>query len=277
MQVINGYEDFKLAFSKEGIPQNKLKYWMDYHTKYEMIFNTIFKDLYMTDLENVKVMVEGTDFSEIMRKAEKSLEKISIKAIKETIEKCITFFNFQQEFDVYLLVGLGHIDGTALKAGKPFIYLGLERLTNTDVEALIIHEFNHLVRFSTLKEFENLSVGQLVIAEGLATLSPLVVNKLEFSEKNIKKALFVSEREFIEFNQYREKIINRLNNDFDKRLTPALMKKYFMKNEKAELCRSGYFYGVHIIKLLLDYGWKLEDLTVLSSKIILDEYFKTND
>jgi uncharacterized protein YjaZ len=232
----------------------------------------------MTDLENVKSMVKDTDFNQLAQQAEESLLVNSIRDIKAIVDKCISFFNFQQDFDVYLLVGLGHIDGTALKAKKPFIYLGLERLVNTDVEALIEHEFNHLVRFNTLREYEDyrMSVGQLVVAEGLATLTPLVINNMEFSETNIRKALFVSEMELLSFKNNIDKIVGEINADFDKEITPSLMAKNFMKNLDSELGKSGYFYGVQIIKLLIDKGWNLRDLTTLNSQSIMGEYNSCN-
>jgi uncharacterized protein YjaZ len=274
MQIINGLEHFKQAVSKINRQQDKVQFWMEYYNEYNMIFNTIINRLYMTDLENVKSMVKDTDFNQLAQQAEESLLVNSIRDIKAIVDKCISFFNFQQDFDVYLLVGLGHIDGTALKAKKPFIYLGLERLVNTDVEALIEHEFNHLVRFNTLREYEDyrMSVGQLVVAEGLATLTPLVINNMEFSETNIRKALFVSEMELLSFKNNIDKIVGEINADFDKEITPSLMAKYFMKNADYELGKSGYFYGVQIIKLLIDKGWNLRDLTTLNSQSIMGEY-----
>jgi hypothetical protein len=275
MEIINGLSHFKEAVTKVDQHQNKTDAWMGYYYKYGEIFNTIFEKLYMTDLDTIKAMVNTVDFNQLAQQAEGSLLVNSIKNIHRIIGNCNVFFDFQKDYDVFLLVGLGHIDGTALNSSKPFLYFGLERLQYINVENLIQHEFNHLVRFNSISEFESItkmSVGQLAVAEGLATLTPLVINKMEFSDINISKALFISEQELSEFKNNKDKIIENLNNDFDKELTPSLMAEYFMMNEDSELGKSGYFYGVQIIKLLMEKGWNLRNLTVLDTQSIIAEY-----
>ena len=153
----------------------------------------------MMDMEFIKDMVRDMDLETLSKEAEAAIRMHPVKELKEIISNSADYYNFEDHYDIYLLVGLGHVDGTALPSEIPFLYLGLERLRNSDIEMLIQHEFNHLVRFNSIEEVNEemgMTVGQLSIAEGLATLAPLIMNELELNEVNIKEGLFVNDEEF---------------------------------------------------------------------------------
>ncbi|WP_169738728.1 DUF2268 domain-containing putative Zn-dependent protease [Salinicoccus luteus] len=139
----------------------------------------------MMDMESIKDKVRDMDLETLSKEAEVAIQMHPVKELKEIISDSADYYNFADYYDVYLLVGLGHVDGTALPSESPFLYLGLERLRNSDIKMLIQHEFNHLVRFNSIEEVNEemgMAVAQLAIAEGLATLAPLVTNELELNE-----------------------------------------------------------------------------------------------
>ncbi|MCM3667236.1 DUF2268 domain-containing protein [Mesobacillus subterraneus] len=275
MQVHNGLNSFLNVIKNLENNQSKEEAWLNYYKEYREIFDTIFANLYMTDIEKKKqYIVPHIDFYSLAEQANKSSQVIDQAEVTEVLKKAADYFKFTKEFDVYMLVGFGHIDGTALPAAsRPFLYLGLERLSNIDIERLIQHEFNHLVRFDSLLE-DNLTVGQLIIAEGLATLTPLIMNKMDFSHSNLQKMLFLDDQQYNLLKENIHLIEQDIKLDFEKNITPSLMEKYFMLNENLKFGKSGYFFGMQVLLTLLKNGWELKDLTLLNSNLIWNEYQK---
>lgn len=101
-----------------------------------------------------------------------SIENNLIEKIIFIIEKFNKILKIQEDFYLYFLVGLGHIDGTSLltKNGEPFLYFGLERINYSNLNLLVSHEYNHLARLSTFKSLvEKMKFKDYLISEGLAT------------------------------------------------------------------------------------------------------------
>ncbi|OCA81650.1 hypothetical protein A8F94_22570 [Bacillus sp. FJAT-27225] len=279
MKIIYGFEDFKHVIHNMKQKEEKDASWLEYYKNYKHVFDAIFENLYMTDAETIrKTIIPNVNFYGLANTAEESVKAHDEAKITKIVEACKRYFHFNTEFNVYALVGFGHIDGTAISSSNaPFMYLGLERLVNIDVEQLIQHEFNHLVRFSTLNELNDgrsMTVGQLVIAEGLATLTPLVMNQMDVSETALQKMLFLDPYQYSHLKDNFDLIEQEIKHDFYNVLTPERMAKYFMMNEDSKYGKAGYFFGMHIILTLLNRGWDLRDLTYLDSELICDEFNK---
>lgn len=274
MRLQVGLEKLNHALSNIEIKGN-VDAWMEYYNFYRRPFSTIFETLYMMDMESIKDMVRDMDLETLSKEAEAAIRMHPVKELKEIISNSADYYNFEDHYDVYLLVGLGHVDGTALPSEIPFLYLGLERLRNSDIEMLIQHEFNHLVRFNSIEEVNEesgMTVGQLAIAEGLATLAPLVMNELELNEANIREGLFVNDEEFNRLRDNFSTLQEELERDFNEPLSPKLHEKYFMYNEGNKYPKVGYFIGVHYIIPLLEAGYSLKELTRSKTKDILYKY-----
>ncbi|MXQ50100.1 hypothetical protein GQ671_02140 [Salinicoccus hispanicus] len=193
---------------------------------YKEVFDTILDRLYMMPIEAILEIVENIDFDSLAEKAEAGIGNSDLVRLEDILIKCIRYYPFDRSFDVYILVGFGHIDGTALPSRLPFLYLGLERLKDRDIELLIQYEFNHMVRFHANSEFmtgTTLTVGQLVVAEGLATLAPLAMKTETLSEKAIAKSLFMESDEYENLKSNFKEIEKSIIIDFDKELSPRLM------------------------------------------------------
>ncbi|CAM2832871.1 DUF2268 domain-containing putative Zn-dependent protease [Salinicoccus roseus] len=274
MRLQVGLEKFNHALSNIEVKGN-VDAWMEYYTFYRRPFSTIFKTLYMMDVESIKKMVRDSDLETLSEEARTALQMYTIEELKEIIKETADYYNFEAHYDAYLLVGLGQVDGTALPSEIPFLYLGLERLRNSDIEMLIQHEFNHLVRFNSIEEVNEemgMTVGQLAIAEGLATLAPLVMSGLELNEANIREGLFVNDEEFNRLRDDFSTLQEELERDFNEPLSPKLHEKYFMYNEGNKYPKVGYFIGVHYIIPLLEAGYSLKELTRSKTKDILYKY-----
>jgi uncharacterized protein YjaZ len=274
MRLQVGLEKFNHALSNIEVKGN-VDAWMEYYTFYRRPFSTIFKTLYMMDVESIKKMVRDSDLETLSEEARTALQMYTIEELKEIIKETADYYNFEAHYDAYLLVGLGHVDGTALPSEIPFLYLGLERLRNSDIEMLIQHEFNHLFRFNSIEEVNEemgMTVGQLAIAEGLATLAPLIMNELELNEANIREGLFVNDEEFNRLRDNFSTLQEELERDFNVALSPKLHEKYFMYNEGNKYPKVGYFIGVHCIIPLLEAGYSLKELTRSKTKDILYKY-----
>ncbi|WP_316571759.1 DUF2268 domain-containing putative Zn-dependent protease [Neobacillus sp. YIM B06451] len=275
MNIHIGLDRFKEVISFQS-DEKRYKAWFNYYEEYQEVFDAIFRTIYMADLDALKPVINSLDFDSLLLKAEKGLALQPVSKIKEALLRCAEFFKFEEDFDVFLLVGFGHIDGTAPPTSKPSLYLGLERLPNSDMNILIPHEFNHLVRFHKLnlaQSSERLTVKQLAIAEGLATITPLIVNQTELTDANFGKALMVSEENYRILKTNFNKIENEILKDFDQALTQPLVEKYFMANEGGHLpVKSGYYYGLIIITALLQNGVSLTDLTTRKSDEIYELY-----
>ncbi|WP_059173119.1 DUF2268 domain-containing putative Zn-dependent protease [Bacillus sp. FJAT-27445] len=232
-------------------------------------------------MKALRHVINSLDFDSLLSKAEKGFITYPISKIEKVLCRCVEYFKFEADFEIFLLVGFGHIDGTAPQTSKPSLFLGLERLASSDIDLLIPHEFNHLVRFHNLNsagESKRLTVKQLVIAEGLATITPLILNNAELTDANFAKALMVSEEKYRLLKNNFSGIENEILKDFDQPLTQPFMEKYFMANEDGHFpVKSGYYYGLKIIITLLQNGLSLTDLTTQKTDEIYELYINILD
>jgi uncharacterized protein YjaZ len=197
-----------------------------------------------------------------------------IDKVLELIKKGVKILDFYEDFNVYFLVGLGHVDGTSLLDEKPFIYFGLERLNSLNLDFLVPHEFNHLVRLSKMKDRnKNLKVIDYIIFEGLATYFSLYFNNLEINKENEAKSLIIPidalEKLYENEDKLKDEIFNLIHNDMNNQI----MFEYFTFDGEKRL-KQGYFIGLKIIEDVVKKGYDIQHLTTLDSNDILKIYYK---
>jgi uncharacterized protein YjaZ len=197
-----------------------------------------------------------------------------IDKVLELIKKGVKILDFYEDFNVYFLVGLGHVDGTSLPDDKPFIYFGLERLNSLNLDFLVPHEFNHLVRLSKMKDRnKNLKVIDYIIFEGLATYFSLYFNNLEINKENEAKSLIIPidalEKLYENKDKIKDEIFNLIHNDMNNQI----MFEYFTFDGEKRL-KQGYFIGLKIIEDVVNKGYNIQHLTTLNSEEILTIYYK---
>ncbi|MFB4158494.1 DUF2268 domain-containing putative Zn-dependent protease [Geomicrobium sp. JSM 1781026] len=271
MDVIHGYRDFMKS------PPVDEHSWLAYISDYEQVFDPIFDRLYqIVGIEEKRALFASINANELIRDARAGVACVDEHAIRRRAQDAARFLQFDEDFDVYLLVGLGHIDGCALRTTRPFLYLGIERLLHTDRSVLIAHEMNHLVRFSRLDEYGKRiwTVGKLAIAEGLALLTALELDREPMTDGNLQRMLFCSSATYVQMNKHKRDIIRELDQQFDLPLTKERMNAYFMAQPDAVIPRTGYFYGMCIIRALIEAGHSIPSLTSQPTEEIRSLYKK---
>jgi hypothetical protein len=282
MNVNVGITEFEKVI-QEADKIGKWEAWYKYYyKKYQDVFDAQLHYLYMLRLEDLKNIVESVDFDQMYQNAVKNYKEDIHNRLLHITEQVIEEMSFNKQFSLYILIGLGHIDGTALPSTSPILYFGIERLKGADdLNILIPHEINHLVRLVSLPdEFNNKStwtVKQLTIAEGLATLYPLLFNNIKITDESIKKALMVDEKDFIHLRDNTDHLYHDIVNIWDMTLDQNIMKKYFMANSGSELNKSGYYIGSIIIQKLISKGYSIKELTKMQTNKIVELYKGGND
>lgn len=118
----------------------------------------------------------------------------------------------------------------------------------------------------------------MVVSEGLATIFPLVLEGKNLTLDNLSKALMISEKTTNELIRQQSKLFEEIECNFDKNITPEIMRRYFISNYDEYIddvpVKSGYFMGTKIVESLLGSGYTIETLTKLPAKEILSLWKK---
>ncbi|MEF7564201.1 hypothetical protein V4V35_14400 [Bacillus infantis] len=272
MKLVDGFYDFKEA--AERVPSiGKYPAWQVYYNKYKAAFDPLFSSLYNLDDERIRTTVGQLNFQDLLLQSEKGQIQFPLKKIEAILKKCSTYFDFHEDFTVYLLTGVGYSDGAALPSSDPFIYLGLELLEEKDPEILIPHEFSHMARFYRMKGKENfnaLTAGQLAAAEGLAVWASLELSGRGPDDASIAEALMMRPYHYRTLQLSLPELEEEILNDLDRPLDRRMLEKYFIGTEAEG--RSGYFAGAQIINSLMSGGMSLKDLTFMNTDRIFDIY-----
>lgn len=277
MEIIVGFEDFKECV-EDMVKKGKWGAWCDYFKGYRNVFEPMLKYLYMMNLNEMKPLVEKFDFEKALCNAGKFLREDGIKNVKSLFLRSEKTCKVEEDYTVYLLIGLGNVDGTALPADKLFIYFGLELYRSPQqLTYLVPHKYNHLVRISTLKyglkDFKNVTVKDLTILEGLGTLFPLILSRKDINQLSIVDAGMMPNDVAKYCYKHEKEIKNEIFSVWDRNFSKEIMTKYFQgtsdgwMNDKP--AKMGYYVGSRIIGDLLKKGHDICELTKTSS----DEIF----
>ncbi|WP_306009178.1 hypothetical protein [Bacillus sp. MMSF_3328] len=273
MKLVDGFYDFKQA--AELAPAiGKYPAWQAYYNKYKAAFDPLFSSLYKLDEESIQTTVGQLNFQDLLLQSEKGQIQFPLKKIEAILKKCCTYFDFHEDFTVYLLTGIGYSDGAALPSSDPFIYLGLELLEEKDPEILIPHEFSHMARFYRLKGKENfnaLTAGQLAAAEGLAVWASVELSGRGPDDASIAEALMMSPYHYRTLQLSLAELEEVILNDLDRPLDRRMLEKYFIGTEAEG--RSGYFAGAQIINSLMSGGMSLKDLNFMETDKIMKAFY----
>jgi len=249
-----------------------------YFPKYEEVFASMLKYLYRCDITDLQAAVEDFDFEQALATAGKFLRDDNLSLIEGLLLKAREKCGFDKDYDLYLLIGLGHVDGTSLPAKKPFLYFGLERYESPErLKYLVPHEYNHLVRLWSLYDGElakEISLGEIVLMEGLAVVFSSIIAG-DGSIPEIDSALLMPKEDIAFCYKHREELVAEVQRQWDDILTSELIDAYLKgsyewKNGRPP--RIGYFVGAHIVNSLLAEGQEIGTLTIMPSKKMLELY-----
>lgn len=269
MNIIDMTYDFKEVCKSIKNSDNQTAF-ESYYKKYKSIFDSQIYGLYRMSYDEFKALVQSTDFSKILERVNKVDNKI-IEKIKDKVIESVKDLGFSEDFDLYLGVGLGHICGAALPNDKPMIYFGLECLEGQDIDYLIPHEVNHMVRINSIKDINLDSFLERVISEGLGVIYPLVLNKFSFDNYNISKTLGISQEQLEILNLYEGEIKTKVINNIYENINYQLNDEFFtIKAGANRAVALGYYIGFRIIENALNRGYSIKDLTILNVSKFID-------
>lgn len=284
MRIVLGVRELR-----ECLTDSEEDTWECYYSKFKHVFDPIFENIYRIKPEEARELLKHVDFRISLEIAERFLKDGGLEKVESLLERSVGLCPPKEDFDVYLLIGLNGIGGTAKKANKPYIFLGLEmyealgRLTGTSaleaLDYLVPHEYAHLVRSEHLGGWsvEGLTVGELAVHEGIATLFPLVL-KGDLSLEELRKSIGYNEVEINYALKHKDEIINEILALWDVELDEEISKRYFLTNFKGNIGGRphilGYFAGSWIVLNLLKAGFVICELIKMPSDKILTLYLE---
>lgn len=269
MKIINMVDDFRL-FHHDIKKIGKWNAFVKYYEKYNEIFNLMLKGLYMIDFDNFRPIVEQTDFDYVLKKIE-SVDLNIFESIKSITKKAVDNLNFEEEFDLYIGVGLGHVGGTALPSKSPCIYFGLECLDNCDLDYLIPHEANHMVRIQAIEDISLYSFLERVITEGLGVMYPIILNNLPVNIETLSKTLVITKKQVEMLIENEEELIKEVSKHFSDTLNYNLMNNFFTGNvlDENKPILAGYYIGLIMIEKAILAGQSIDTLTKLPAETFI--------
>lgn len=93
MRIINMLADYKKLCEDSEISGNWIA-WKNYISCYNDLFSAILKGLYMTDLENLKPMIEGIEFKGIYSRARSRAEEGCVEEILKWVDESLKYLDF---------------------------------------------------------------------------------------------------------------------------------------------------------------------------------------
>jgi len=277
--IIVSIDDFRrcVELSKQV---GKWQAWSDnYFPKYEGVFVPMLKYLYKCNVTDLRDAVENFDFDQALAIASKFFRDDGLSLIESLLPKAKEKCGFDKEYDLYLLIGLGHVDGTSLPAKTPFLYFGIERYESPErLKYLVPHEYNHLVRLWSVYngEFvEKTSLGEIVMMEGLAVAFSVIVadDKSPAGMDNALMALMMSREDVEFFHEHQEELMAEVQEHWDDILTSELMDTYLIGSyewKDGRPTRIGYFVGAQIVNSVLTKGHEIGTLTKMPTEKIME-------
>jgi hypothetical protein len=263
MNVINMLADYKVLVEKAQV-SGRFPAYQDYVGKYPELFNNVLKYLYLSELDDIRPMIEQTDFGALLRNGEKNIAAGQTDAIVTQVQAVAERLGFDPAFDLYLGLELGNIGGCSMKANTPFLYIGIDRpLTAIFLKYYIPHEFNHMVRIAALPEIDMFDFKERTLTEGLGSYAPIAHYDLPYNSETISAALSLPQDEVQTLLARFEEIQNSVSAHFGELLNPELMATYFNMgtDEDGELTLGGYFVGLQVVHRLVESGLDFKALT----------------
>lgn len=271
MRIINGIQDYQKFIEEIDSLGVWESWWHNLYIKYKSIYNYQLENLYMADISLFKNIVMELDIDrareELLR-----IQTLDLERIIAIINQSCDMLSFDDDFDVYLLIGFNHIDGTAgICENKPFIYYGLESIKEEQLDYLIPHELNHLVRMQNLdiylksQSIMEIPFGETLISEGLAIIYPIILcddlNQLDEELMNSFLTQGVSKEDFLILRERQKEYLAEVFSYININMTKELLHKYISFNSDTGVPAIGYYVGAIIILRLIRKGYDIKFLT----------------
>ncbi|MDI6768666.1 MAG: DUF2268 domain-containing putative Zn-dependent protease [Anaerolineales bacterium] len=281
IDTIVGVDDFRQCKALLG-KESKWEVWLEhYYSHYANVFDTFLKRLYLAELESWREHVEMLDFDAALKTAEKFLYEDGVKRTENLLATAERICPIDTNYVLYLLIGLGHVDGTAMVVNPSFLYVGLERYVSSEqLEYLVPHEYNHLVRMTTLYDIEDTqfqpTFGDFVIAEGLATFFSGWVHRIGMPS-DLAQTLMMTGKNLEKCHEQREILFDQIFKRWNTPMTPTTygeFAKYLFAagSDSTTPERSGYYVGNQIICDLIARKHDIVNLTKIPTTTILELY-----
>ena len=282
MKIINMLDDYaKMCSDAKKI--GKFEAYEQYTKKHPKLFDGVFKYLYMTDISNLRQMIEQCDFDSFLAVGEKNIKNGVIKLIENIAAKTAELLNYNDDFNVYIGLEMGKIGGTAsvgepeflTEQATPFVYFGVDReVGEKELSYLIPHELNHMIRGKNLG-VDLFDFTERVISEGLGTYCPVVLhgNDNKTDAEIIAGAMFIPLEKAKNLLRNRDELEKAVTAEFGTPMTAEKMSEFFTCQDPGEeYPLKGYFIGMCIISDLVKKGHALSELTVMPVQNILQSY-----
>jgi hypothetical protein len=189
-RIVLGIDEFAACVA-QAWRVGKWEAWKrGYFEPFRGVFQPMLDVVYQSELEELKPYVEALDFDSALRTARRFVDEGGVERVRTAFDRCIEALLPAASFPVYLIIGIGHANGMALPAAEPYVFIGLERYGKVaaELDGLIAHEYNHLVRVQAFYEGADpltLTVGDFAVSEGLATVFALELLGEELSPRRI--------------------------------------------------------------------------------------------
>jgi hypothetical protein len=277
MRITVGVDDYRRCV--DAIPnKGKWQAWLDeYYSRFRHVFDPMVKYLYMADsVDALRPHVEAWDFEAGVRAAERFLSAGGVDRVKALLSRSAEILGFHEDCDVFIMVGMGQVGGTALPADKPFIYFGIELFADKldRLGFTVPHEFMHRARGRGFDP-TTLTFGHLVVEEGIATVFSIAAQGLPLDNANLKAALpFMTDQAFAYCEENREALTREILSHAASPLTAELAAKYLYAgpycNERGMPGSVGYYVGARIVIDLMNEGLAVEELSRLPAQEVID-------
>ncbi|MGI6666935.1 MAG: hypothetical protein ACOX5Q_05690 [Bacillota bacterium] len=277
MRITVGVDDYRRCV--DAVPEKgKWQAWLDeYYSKFRHVFDPMVKYLYMADsVESLRPYVEAWDFEAGLRAAERFISARGVDRVKELASRSAEILDFHEDCDVFLMVGIGQVGGTALPAEKSFVYFGTELFADKldRLAFMVPHEFMHTVRRGGFNP-ATLTFGHLVVEEGIATVFSIVAQDLPLDNPNLKAALpFMSDEAFAYCEGNRKALTREIFSQAASPVTPELAAKYLYSgprcDERGVPGSVGYYVGARAVIDLLKEGRAVKELSRLPAQEVID-------
>lgn len=266
MSLVLGIDEFR-ACAELATRVGKWEAWLSaYYSRFRDIFDAMLRYLYVSELESLRDSVEGFDFNRAIQAADSFVSLGGVERVSSLLRASEEFLGADFDYDVYLLIGLGHVVGTALPARKPFTYLGLERHPNLDgLVNVVPHEFCHMTRSAMLGDASNPNLlGERIVGEGLSCVCSLLVNQQEVTTDSLSSALMMPSDALRYCDEHRKEMHHGALINWTSSMDQALTGEYFTGSDtgwiRGKPARSGNYIGARIVLDLLAQGADLADL-----------------
>jgi len=282
MRIIKMIDNYNEMCDMSKI-QDKFNAYKCYTEKYPDLYDGIFKYFYMTDISNLQSMIEQCDFNSCLAKAKENINNGIVDKIVKTVNKTIKLLNYHGDFDLYIGLDLGMHGGVALPVnhGNPYAYIGIDRnISESNVESLIPHELNHMVRGAILQNIDMFDFTERVISEGLGTYCPVAFKygscDFDLTIEIVAEVMGLPINKTMKLMNNKNSLEKAVVNEFGTPLTAEKMSQFFMwsGDDATEYPLSGYFIGMYIIHDLITKGYTICELTAMSSQVFYQNYTK---